>query len=244
MPARARQSLLVTVLLLAVFVAIGAAVVLAITRGGSSSATGAGAGNAKSTAGQSTMHSGGSSMGTSQSGPAMLVGQADRNLAPRYRVNLQSCAASHGTLTCTGTLPKDVTFLKFVQYNTKDALYRQYRSEYSTLLPYLHNQFGTSTHCNGTTSGEAAWLHQKAPNAPVRQRSESLAARRTDPEVFGSVFCGPTSVPVPGSGISTRTEVLVWTVDDQRILGIVTGDDHQGLFRWWYEFHHHFGMSM
>jgi hypothetical protein len=172
MPARARQSLLVTVLLFALFIAVGTAIVLAITRGGNS------------TGSQGSSNPGGASTGTggvlANGAPAACTshGTGPLNLScvmppDLYRHCTVAGSATAGTLAQVSGTPtqtvncsaQNITY-QVSQYPNTAAL----TSAYFTLVDKVAGLRGAPTegcHLSGWF-GEGAWYHPKPdPTTPA-----------------------------------------------------------------------------
>lgn len=172
MPMRARQSLLVTVLLLALFVAVGTAIVLAITRGGNST----GSQGSSTPAGVSTGTGGVPGNGA----PAACTSQGKGPLplscvmpADLYRHCTVAGTATAGTLAQLSGTPtqtvncsaQNVSY-QVSQYPNTAAL----TSAYFSLVNKVAGLRGAPTegcHLSGWF-GEGAWYHPKPdPTTPA-----------------------------------------------------------------------------
>ena len=115
----------------------------------------------------------------------------------------------------------------FQTFPSLDALYSGYVSAVASLTrvqPIATNFGECSAH---SSNGEISWNHNF-----MHRRTYSLEqlmyGQVDENKAGGRLFCG----------FANGQFHIVWTMNDGRMLGEVTGGRHQDVFRWWRAIHH------
>ena len=137
-----------------------------------------------------------------------------------------SCKLTNSTtVTCMQPTPA-VDIVVFRTYPSLKALYAAYEARVSAIAqgPFRSN-FGNCT--ENTTNGEVGWNHDfKHPS--MYPMSEFISGQITDDKAAGRVYCT----------FEDSDLYLVWTQDDGRILGELSGAPHVDAYVWWRQVHH------
>jgi hypothetical protein len=137
-----------------------------------------------------------------------------------------ACKLTNSTqVTCTQPTPA-VDVVIFRTYPSLKALYSAYEARVSQIAqgPFRAN-FGNCTET--MTSGEIGWNHDfKHPSMyPI---SDFTSGQITDDKAAGRVYCT----------FENSNLYLVWTQDDGRVLGELSGAPHVDAYVWWRQVHH------
>jgi len=136
---------------------------------------------------------------------------------------------------CKLTDPTQVTCLQpepavdvviFRTYPSLQTLYAAYEARVSQIAqgPFRAN-YGNCTET--MTSGETGWNHDfKHPS--MYPMSDFTSGRITDDQAAGRVYCT----------FENSDLYLVWTQDDGRVLGELSGAPHVDAYVWWRQVHH------
>jgi hypothetical protein len=137
-----------------------------------------------------------------------------------------SCKLTNSTtVTCMQPTPA-VDIVVFRTYPSLKALYAAYEARVSAIAqgPFRSN-FGNCT--ENTTNGEVGWNHDfRHPS--MYPMSEFVSGQITDDKAAGRVYCT----------FEDSDLYLVWTQDDGRILGELSGAPHVDAYVWWRQVHH------
>ena len=157
---------------------------------------------------------------------AKAVAGIDVSVTAKGMLPLRSCKLTNSTtVTCLQPSPA-VDIVIFRSYRSLPALYAAYEARVSQLAqgPFRSN-FGNCTET--MTNGEIGWNHDfKHPSMyPV---SEFTSGQITDDKAAGRVYCT----------FEDNDLYLVWTQDDGRVLGELSGAPHVDAYVWWRQVHH------
>jgi hypothetical protein len=157
---------------------------------------------------------------------AKAVAGIDVSVTAKGMLPLGSCKLTDSTtVTCMQPTPA-VDIVIFRSYRSLPALYAAYEARVSQLAqgPF-HPNFGNCTET--MTNGEIGWNHDfKHPSMyPV---SEFTSGQITDDKAAGRVYCT----------FEDNDLYLVWTQDDGRVLGELSGAPHVDAYVWWRQVHH------
>ena len=157
---------------------------------------------------------------------AKAVAGIDVSVTAKGMLPLGSCKLTNSTtVTCMQPTPA-VDIVIFRSYRSLPALYAAYEARVSQLAqgPF-HPNFGNCTET--MTNGEIGWNHDfKHPSMyPV---SEFTSGQITDDKAAGRVYCT----------FEDNDLYLVWTQDDGRVLGELSGAPHVDAYVWWRQVHH------
>jgi len=157
---------------------------------------------------------------------AKAVAGIDVSVTAKGMLPLASCKLTNSTtVTCLQPTPA-VDIVIFRSYRSLPALYSAYEARVSQLAqgPFRSN-FGNCTET--MTNGEIGWNHDfKHPSMyPI---SEFTSGQITDDKAAGRVYCT----------FEDNDLYLVWTQDDGRVLGELSGAPHVDAYVWWRQVHH------
>ena len=157
---------------------------------------------------------------------AKAVAGIDGSVTAKGMLPLRSCKLTNATtVTCLQPTPA-VDIVIFRSYRSLPALYAAYEARVSQLAqgPFRSN-FGNCTET--MTNGEIGWNHDfKHPSMyPV---NEFTSGQITDDKAAGRVYCT----------FEDNDLYLVWTQDDGRVLGGLSGAPHVDAYVWWRQVHH------
>ena len=95
-------------------------------------------------------------------------------------------------------------------------------------------QANTANCVDGVGNGEISWNHNyfHLKNFSVAQDIAGNLNPQT--QAAGRMFC---------HFVSPNGEVIVWTQNDGRMLGVVSGAPHADVFKWWGGVHHDIAMA-
>jgi hypothetical protein len=220
---------------IAVLVPVAVVAVLVIGVGGSKSGGSKPAGGSKSRATMASMASANSrgpidlplTAKTEAHYPlAKAVAGIDVSVTAKGMLPLRSCKLSNATtVTCLQPSPA-VDLVIFRSYRSLPALYAAYEARVSQIAqgPFRSN-FGNCTET--MTNGEIGWNHDfKHPSMyPI---GEFTSGQITDDKAAGRVYCT----------FEDNDLYLVWTQDDGRVLGELSGAPHVDAYVWWRQVHH------
>ena len=114
----------------------------------------------------------------------------------------------------------------FRTYSSLKALYAAYEARVSAIAqgPFRSN-FGNCT--ENSTNGEVGWNHDfRHPS--MYPMSEFVSGQIPTTKAAGRVYCT----------FEDSDLYLVWTQDDGRILGELSGAPHVDAYVWWRQVHH------
>ena len=114
----------------------------------------------------------------------------------------------------------------FRSFSSDKALYAAYQSRVEAIgqAPFRAN-YGNCTET--MTSGEVGWNHDfKHPS--MYPMGDFTSGRITDDQAAGRVYCT----------FENSDLYLVWTQDDGRVLGELSGAPHVDAYVWWRQVHH------
>ncbi len=137
-----------------------------------------------------------------------------------------SCKLTNSTtVTCMQPTPA-VDIVVFRTYPSVKALYAAYQARVSAIAqaPFRSN-FGNCTET--MTNGEVGWNHD-FQHPSMYPMSEFISGQITDDKAAGRVYCT----------FEDSDLYLVWTQDDGRILGELSGAPHVDAYVWWRQVHH------
>lgn len=157
---------------------------------------------------------------------AKAVAGIDVSVTAKGMLPLSSCKLTNPTqVTCLQPAPA-VDVVIFRSYPSLKALYAAYEARVSQIAqgPFRAN-YGNCTET--MTSGEVGWNHDfKHPSMyPMR---DFTSGRITDDQAAGRVYCT----------FENSDLYLVWTQDDGRVLGELSGAPHVDAYVWWRQVHH------
>lgn len=217
-----RRSVLV-VLGIAFLIPVAVAVWALSQLGGSSSGsrtTGAGSSHAAVHRGTPVAHS------PTQGVLYKTVVGVNRSMFAQGMMPPSSCRAmSASMVTCTQPV-QAVNTVTFQTFPSQKALYSGYMARVMALSGgQFHTNYGNCTEV--LTSGERSWNHNI--EHPI-QYAFSLfpSGRITDDQAAGRLFCT----------FSNDQLHLVWTQNDGRLLGELSGSPHYDAYVWWRQVHH------
>lgn len=137
-----------------------------------------------------------------------------------------ACRAMSPTMVSCTQPVQAVNTVTFRTYASLKALYSGYMSRVMALSAgKFHTNYGNCTEV--LTSGERSWNHNVSH--PI-QYAFSLfpAGRITDDQAAGRLFCT----------FANDQLHLVWTQNDGRLLGELSGAPHYDAYVWWRQVHH------
>jgi hypothetical protein len=157
---------------------------------------------------------------------AKAVADIDVSVTAKGMLPPSSCKLTNSTtVTCLNPTPA-VDIVVFRSYSSLKSLYAAYEARVSELAqgPFREN-FGNCTET--MTNGEIGWNHDfKHPSMyPI---NEFISGQMTDDKAAGRVYCT----------FEDSDLYLVWTQDDGRILGELSGAPHVDAYVWWRQVHH------
>jgi hypothetical protein len=119
-----------------------------------------------------------------------------------------------------------VNTVTFRTYPSLKELYSAYMGRVMALSGgQFHTNYGNCTEV--LTSGERSWNHNVAH--PIRYAfSRFPSGQITDDQAAGRLFCT----------FSADQLHLVWTQNDGRLLGELSGSPHYDAYVWWRQVHH------
>jgi serine/threonine-protein kinase len=133
---------------------------------------------------------------------------------------------SASAVSCSNPVT-DINEVSFRVYPSLSALYKAYEAKVKTLASgHFKVNFRNCDLRN--ISGEVSWNH--AYLHPKKWSVADLATGHLNPETQaeGRVYCN----------LVNNQEYYVWTQNDGRLLGSVSGGDHQAVWNWWMNVHH------
>lgn len=148
----------------------------------------------------------------------------------KHLLPASSCMAqSASQVTCTRPAfgANSVTFRTFASLGD---LYTAYVAAIKRIAPgRLRENFGDCT--QQQTDGEVSWNHDyKHPRHFTIEQARM--GRLTDDQAAGRVFCTFTNSQL----------YIIWTQNDGRLLGILSGAPHANTWDWWKGVHHSIDM--
>ena len=157
---------------------------------------------------------------------AKAVAGINVSVTAKGMLPLSSCKLTNSTtVACMQPTPA-VDLVIFRTYRSLPALYAAYEARVSQLAqgPFRAN-FGNCTET--MTNGEIGWNHDfKHPS--MYPMSEFTSGQITDDKAAGRVYCT----------FDDSDLYLVWTQDDGRVLGELSGAPHVDAYVWWRQVHH------
>jgi hypothetical protein len=157
---------------------------------------------------------------------AKAVAGINVSVTAKGMLPLSSCKLTNSTtVTCMQPTPA-VDIVIFRTYRSLPALYAAYEARVSQLAqgPFRAN-FGNCTET--MTNGEIGWNHDfKHPS--MYPMSEFTSGQITDDKAAGRVYCT----------FDDSDLYLVWTQDDGRVLGELSGAPHVDAYVWCRQVHH------
>lgn len=219
-----------------VAVLAGGAVALALSGGSSSAPSARHAANVSS-----TMHAAASARKSSPyKAPARPPNQiiqalttANASADAKGLIPPQSCRPLSASLVSCTRPHFGADSVRIQTYPSLTALYSAYVNEVKSLSggPFQAN----FNDCNpDQPNGEVSWNHAHE-HPKIYSIEQFETGRITDNQAAGRVYC-----------TFSNTELnIVWTQDDGRMLGLVSGAPHLNTWYWWYNVHHsiHFSGS-
>ncbi len=155
---------------------------------------------------------------------AEAVAGIDVSVTAKGMLPPSSCKLTNSTtVTCMQPTPA-VDIVVFRTYPSLKALYAQARVSAIAQGPFRSN-FGNCTET--MTNGEVGWNHD-FQHPSVYPMSEFISGQITDDKAAGRVYCT----------FEDSDLYLVWTQDDGRILGELSGAPHVDAYVWWRQVHH------
>lgn len=157
---------------------------------------------------------------------AKAVAGINVSVTAKGMLPLSTCKLTNSTTVTCIQPTSAVDIVIFRTYPSLKALYAAYEARVSALAqgPFRAN-FGNCTET--MTNGEIGWNHDfKHPSMyPI---SEFTSGRITDDKAAGRVYCT----------FDDSDLYLVWTQDDGRMLGELSGAPHVDAYVWWRQVHH------
>jgi hypothetical protein len=151
---------------------------------------------------------------------------ANQSATAKRLIPASSCKATNATaVTCTHPA-FGATTVTISTFPNLSALYTAYVRQVKALgqSPFRTN-FGECT--EEQTYGEVSWNHRY--QHPHRYSlSESQSGHLSDDDAAGRAFCT----------FSNSQLNIVWTQNDGRVLGVLSGSPHANTFAWWKGVHH------
>jgi Protein kinase domain len=137
-----------------------------------------------------------------------------------------SCTAQGASAVICTRPAFGATAVRFQTYQSLDELYHAYVAAIKRVAPgAFHANFGDCT--EGQTDGEVSWNHNyQHPRHFSLEQSRS--GHLTDDQAAGRVFCTFTNSLL----------FIVWTQNDGRLLGVLSGAPHANTWDWWKGVHH------
>ena len=157
---------------------------------------------------------------------ARAVAGINVSVTAKGMLPLSSCKLTNSTTVACMQPTSAVDLVIFRTYRSLPALYAAYEARVSQLAqgPCRPN-FGNCTET--MTNGEIGWNHDfKHPS--MYPMSEFTSGQITDDKAAGRVYCT----------FDDSDLYLVWTQDDGRMLGELSGAPHVDAYVWWRQVHH------
>ncbi len=131
-------------------------------------------------------------------------------------------------VTCTNpTLA--ISTATFRAYPTLAALYKAYEAKVQSIMPGPF-QPNVANCSELAENGEISWNHQYL-HLPNYSMAQSISGTlNPDSQAAGRMFCHFIA--------SNSQEAIVWTQDQGRLLGFVSGAPHADVYDWWHGVHH------
>jgi serine/threonine protein kinase len=136
-------------------------------------------------------------------------------------------------VTCTNpTLA--ISSVTFHTYPTLTALYAAYEAKVESIMPgpFMANVANCGLLAE---NGEISWNHDYLHLATFSMAQSIQGNLNPDSQAAGRMFCHFVA--------SDSQEVIVWTQNAGRVLGVVSGSPHPDVYQWWYGVHHDIAMA-
>jgi hypothetical protein len=160
--------------------------------------------------------------------PSLLtsITAVNRSMFAQGMMPPSACQAMSSTMVSCTQPVQAVNTVTFRTYASLQSLYSAYMSRVMALSGgKFHTNYGNCTEV--MTSGERSWNHNVSHPS---QYAFNLfpAGRITDDQAAGRLFCT----------FANDQLHLVWTQNDGRLLGELSGAPHYDAYVWWRQVHH------